>query len=45
MGQKRLDNLMIISEEGRSCGGFYPDHAINAWYSKKNATSWRQDIT
>ena len=26
---------MIISEEGPSVEGFNPDHAFNAWYSKK----------
>ena len=26
---------MIISEEGPSVEGFNPDHAINAWHSKK----------
>ena len=35
LGQKCLDNLMIRSEEGPSVENFNPDHAINAWYSKK----------
>ena len=35
LGQKRIDNLMIISEEGPSAEDFNPDHANNAWYGKK----------
>ena len=33
--QKRSNNLMILSEEGPSVEDFNPDHAINAWHSKK----------
>ena len=33
--QKRLDNLIMISEGGRSLEDFNPDHAINAWHGKK----------
>ena len=34
LGQKPLDNLMIIREEGPSVEDFNPVHAINAWYDK-----------
>ena len=35
LGQKRLNNLMIISEEGTFVEDFNPDCAINAWYDEK----------
>ena len=34
-GQKRLDNLAIISKEYSYVEGFNPDHAIIAWYREK----------
>ena len=35
LGQKGLDNLMIISEEGPSVEDFNSDHTVYAWCSKK----------
>ena len=35
LGQKHLDNLMIITEEGPSAEDFNLEHATDARYSKK----------